>query len=211
MTQTIQDVVKLMDEEKYEEAISAARPFENDTDKEVSETATKIIGLAYFQLGRYAEAEETFKKLCEKSVFSSDWFSLCTSATMNNDIDLGRKAYDKALELRSNEENKSGRHISMLSFFYMQALIDMKKYDEAFEILDDIKKYYVAAGIIDPTYLFNMYGSLLPSFGEVIGRALPIFIHVGKEKSSAWLEDLATNVDKDGKRDVELILKNIQL
>ncbi len=194
----------------FEQALSEVLPYLSSTDIVLSTDANRIAGLACFQIKKYADAEQHWDAVVKAKSNErwSDWFNLCTSATMNRNFIRGREAFETMVEMskKTGKESDMWQTFANLIYYYMRALIDNSQYDAALEQLKKLADFYKSLPVTDRTYVVAATGSFPPSLEDVLDAAKPIFEHMGKEKSTTWLKDFASKLDDEGKRFVENII-----
>ncbi|KAA0258386.1 DUF3808 domain-containing protein [Deferribacter autotrophicus] len=122
----------LVDEERYDEALSVFKSLENSKDNLIKITALKQIAAIYFDKKDYKKSLEYFKKVLEikKDDLQAYYFAGFLSEALNKDDDA-IDFYKKALEIDSDYVQPKKR----LSVIYTKR----KDYDKAQKILDSIK------------------------------------------------------------------------
>lgn len=180
----------------YSKSISEAKQHVHSKDAHVNFEANKLMALSNFQLGQYDLAQQTFEVLARKSEDSDDWFNLVTSATLNRQVELGRKAFDRSIELyqqTGSAENLS--HPNMI-FYYMLCLRDIGQFELAFEQLQDLKTIYCELVITDSTFL-HMRG--VPFFEHTMDAAKDILKNIEESEAASWIDSWKDSIDSDGK------------
>lgn len=204
----IEKIEKLLEKGNYAEALSEAKKLrELNSSHESMYEINDIIAWIYFNLKQYAEAEKEYIQLANKTNNPKDWFNLCTSSTLNKNIDVGENAFTKAVELYTKDSETKPSRIFMIRYYYMCALIEVDEYDNAFKQLNILRTTYY--GISDLTYLVTAYGGQMVSLTTLLNQSISIFKHLGKEKSSEWLTELSSNVDSEAKSDINTFLNTL--
>ncbi len=191
----------------FEGVIKAAAPQLTSTDLDLVADAYRLVGLASFQLGRNDDAVKYYEEVVKarRNERWSDWFNLCMAATAYKDFVRGKQAFDTMVELgtKAGKESELWQNFYNLVYFYMRSLIDQQQYDAAFEQLVKLGDLYKSLKVTDRTYVIGAVGYFPPSLNDILDAAQPVFEHVGKEKSTAWLKELSDALDEEGKRTVE--------
>jgi tetratricopeptide (TPR) repeat protein len=193
---------------KFEQTIEKAYDYVNDDNSDIKFEANKLVALGNFRLGNYGKSQQIFEMLASKSNNSNDWFNVVTSSTLNGNVDLGRSAFDKAVELYKKHKDKESISIPNMMFYYMQCLKDVNQFELAFEQLNELKKIYTELKITDGTFL-HLRG--VPFFEHTIDASKDILEKSDPQEVEAWISSFKKSVDNDGKQylsDLEQKLKN---
>ena len=194
----------------FEGALKEVQPYLSSKDPIVRNDAHRIAGLACFQLKKYKDAENYWEAVVKAKLNErwNDWFNLCTSATMNRDFSRGKDAFETMVEVskKLGKESDMWQTFANLIYYYMRALIDNSQYDAALEQLEKLADFYKNLPVTDRTYVVVATGSFPPSLDDVLDVAKPIFEHMGKKTSTAWLKDFASKLDEEGKQTIEKYL-----
>lgn len=193
---------------KFEQTIEKASDYVNADNSNLKFEANKLVALGNFRLGNYGKSQQIFEMLASKSNNSDDWFNVVTSSTLNRNVDLGRSAFDKAVELYKKRRDKESISIPNMMFYYMQCLKDIKQFELAFEQLNELKKIYTELKITDGTFLY-LRG--VPFFEHTIDASNDILEKLAPQEAEDWISSFKESVDNDGKQylsDLEQKLKN---
>ncbi|XOV91786.1 MAG: hypothetical protein ACFHWX_16430 [Bacteroidota bacterium] len=193
----LEDAWQHFKKEEFEQSIEKASKSLNSSKLKIKNEANKLIALSNFRLGDYGTSRIIFKELVVNSKNPDDWFNLVTSATLNNEIELGKQAFDKAIELYRKNGKKDNLSVPSMMFYYMQCLKDIKCYDLAFEQLDGLRKIYTDLKITDSTFLY-LRG--VPFFEHSIDASEEILINLDPQIVKDWLTQFKKSVDDDGQQ-----------
>ncbi len=130
---------------------------------------------------------------------------------MNRGFARGKEAFETMVEIskKAGKASDMWQTFENLIYYYMQALIDNGQYDAALEQLEKLADFYKKIPVTDRTYVVAASGSFPPSLEDILEASKPIFEHMGKEKSVAWLKDFAIKLDDQGKSLVENTITSI--
>lgn len=131
-----------------------------------------------------------------------------TSSTLNRNLQLSEKAYEKAIELYQKNGTKENVPIPQIIFYYMHGLRDMKEYEKAFEQFEKLKDIYIKLEITDSTFLV-MRG--VPFFEQAIEAGKEILENVEATKAVNFINELKNKLDDSGKQFVEEFEKKIKV
>lgn len=185
-------------EGKFKEAINEAKKYLNSEDPKILRDAKRILGQAYFQLEEFLEAKKYLIDVVKNDSSYVDYFNLCTSATMSKDFSLAEKSFQSAVGLA---EKEIPAVVINLTYYYIRALLDSDEYDNAFDKLKIVTdSYFKKNGITDLTQKTLYFGSIVPSFEDLISFIPQISKHIEKEELNKYLSDLYEKVDSDGKK-----------
>lgn len=189
----------------YDTTTKLAETFQANSNPDLVRESTKIIGLVKFRQGKFSESEKIFSDSAANSSDPVDWFNLMTSSTLNKNLDISKKAFNKAVDLRMSIK-KSDISVPQIIYYYMLALRDIKEYTLAFDQFIKMADIYGKYGITDDTFLY-MRG--VPFFHGAIEQAKSILEHVSKGESEAVLSKLKTQVDEYGKEFLDKYQKEL--
>ena len=201
----LNEASRLYVEGKFDEAVREALKYVDTPDSVVSQDARRLAGLSEFQLGNYAQAKQYWNKVVETSKRPNDWFNLATSSTMSKDIELGRKAFDESLRLYGAGGEGFSTSVTMITYYYIRALIDAGEYVRAFEQLDTLTHLYTHTGVTDYTHLVASTGQSIPDFNAFIEAFHKIMPHIDSGIAKKWLDALRTKVDDSGKSVIDAV------
>lgn len=193
----LEDAAMLLSEGKFAEAAEKAMLFSDTEEGRTANEAKNILGLANFNMGKYADAAGYFIPVAESRNDVLSWFNVMTSATMSGDIQKGEEAYQKVMELEARYGNELPPGVPMIRYYYANALNDSGQYEKALAQLDELKNIYMRLKITDDTFLF-MRG--VPYFSMVLELAGKVFNGMQKSPEiNAWLQELEQEVDEYGR------------
>lgn len=184
-------------EQKFDEVITEVEGILNGNDPANKSEALRLLGLCYFQQGKFDLAEQAYFEQTRTSENSDDWFNLVTSSTLNRNIELSEQAYLKAIEFYKRNATNENLPLPQIYFYYMQALRDIKEYERAFLQLEELKEIYCNLSITDSTFLY-MRG--VPFFQSVIESGKEILENIERGKAEGFIKALHNGVDGDGKQ-----------
>lgn len=183
--------------EQFEKCIEEASEQIDSTNNKINFEANKLVALGNFRLGNFDLAQKSFVTLSKNSKNSDDWFNLVTSATLNNQIELGKKAFNTALDLYKKNGKRENLSIPNMMFYYMQCLKDISHFELAYEQLNELKKIYSELKITDGTFL-HIRG--VPFFEHTIDASKDILEKLEQKEVSNWIKSFKDSVDDDGKQ-----------
>ncbi len=189
----------LFKKEEFEKSIEEAEKYLNNSISKTVLEAKKVIGLSLFRQKKYSESEFIFQEISEQSENPDDWFNLTTSATLNRNIDLGDRAFNKAIELYKQNGTQKNLSIPNMHYYYMQGLRDIREFEKAFLHFKKLKEFYSKFVITDSTFLY-MRG--MPFFEHFLESSELILKNINSENTKEELAELKSNVDEYGKESV---------
>lgn len=197
----LDEINALFMDEKYDEVISKALPLVNDKDNNVSFEFKLKIALSYFRKGNYKESLELFEKVALIKNDVGSWFNVITSAILSNEIQKGKNAFNKCLELQEISGFKQQPSVPFIRYYYACALNDVGLFNEALEQLSELKNIYMQLVITDDTFV---YIRGVPFMSHTLDLARKVFNGLRMDFShSEWLKELKQKVDDDGKEIIE--------
>ena len=196
----LEDAWQHFKKEEFEQSSEKASQFLKSSKLKIKNEANKLVALNNFRLGNYETSKTIFNELAVNSRNPDDWFNLVTSATLNNEIELGKQAFDKAIEFYKKNGKKDNISVPSMMFYYMQCLKDIKCYDLAFEQLNGLRKIYTDLKITDSTFLY-LRG--VPFFEHTIDASEEILINLDPKIVKDWLTQFKKSVDDDGEQYLE--------
>ncbi len=194
------------EEEKFSEVVSEINDITKGSDEKMDTELLKLLGLCYFKQGQYNLSEEVFIMQTMDSENSDDWFNLLTSSTLNKNIELSEKAFNKVIEFYEKNGTEQNLPIPYVYFYYMQALRDVKEYEKAFEQLKNLKNIYSSLSITDSTFL-HLRG--VPFFEHTIDASKKILENIDKNEAVSFIAELKEKVDDYGSEYLEKFEKTL--
>ncbi|MEY2664754.1 MAG: hypothetical protein RIT04_562 [Candidatus Parcubacteria bacterium] len=159
----------------------------------------RMRALSLFQTGRYKDAVVLWDVLlAERPEVTLNYFNKATSTAMMGDADSAVKAFDIFVNKKALE-NPTVADMVYMHYYFMRALMDGKKYQDAFGILKKIIPHYTFTGCTDQTFLVGSMGGFIPSFSEVVLNAIDIFSNIDKNIAQQFLSEVESKVDDEGK------------
>ena len=190
---------ELFKKEEFEKSIQGAEKYLNNTNTKIVLEAKKIIGLSLFRQTKYSESELIFQEVSEQSENPDDWFNLTTSATLNKNIELSERAFNKAIELYKQNGTQENLSIPNMHCYYMQGLRDVGEFEKAFLHFKKMIEFYSKFVITDSTFLY-MRG--MPFFEHFLESSELILKNINPEDVKKRLAELKSSVDEYGKESV---------
>jgi len=185
-----------LDQEKSDVVISEAEPFLDSENVDVKSEAHTLIGLANFRRNNYEEAQKHFQAIVQSSHSVGDWFNLLTSSALAGDFVTAQNAFRKTVEYRKTATDPEEISIPFIMYYYACALRDKKKWDIAFEQIEELRKIYEQLHITDDTFV---YIRGVPFLSHTLQVALDVFRGLGdKFNADKWLNSFARKLDNDG-------------
>ena len=193
----LDDARKLFQQKEFIQSLEAASQYLASQRKGIQHEANNLVALNHFKLGNHEQAAYLFAALAQERNDPADWFNLALSATLNDEIDKGRQAFEKAIALYKAEAGTEFLKIPSLTFYYMQSLKKMKRFDLAFEQLQVLGCIFAEAKLTEGHFL---YAKALPLFQKVIGASREVLSQLDLDKVKAWLSNLRQSMDHRGHR-----------
>jgi hypothetical protein len=191
-----------LDSGRYAQALAAAAPHALSAaaaaatvPAAVRTDALRICALATARLARWPESLCYWDRLFTLEPCAHNALQVATSAVMAGDIRGGEAWLASARDL-----NKASREMPALAMLtnFVTALADCGQWGAALPYLDEIKGFYLASGVTDPTYLF-VRG--MPSFGVFLDKSAAIIdATLGPARAPAWYLAMLPRLDDAGAR-----------
>lgn len=183
----------------YEYSLRHGTKYLESENPEVREAAHFMVGMSYFRMNKFKEAVPYFQLIVGGGTGGSlnDSFNLVMSATLSQQFDLGREAFDKFLKRVEKEGSpENGMSVPMARYYYGMALADGGDPEAAFEQLETIKGYYERVKITDDHFLHQRG---IPFLGQFIQLAEKIIAARRPPINwKQWAKNLAEKLDEDG-------------
>ena len=187
---------ELLQNEKYEEVISEAKKFIGHKSAPTAKDANKLLGMALFRQGRYQEALSYFQKATEYSPDINDWFNVITSGTLSKNVEVGRDAFNKAVQIQLDTGHKEQPSIPVMRQYYACALRDIGKYELALEQINELRPIYEQLKITDTTFL-HIRG--MPFLSHTMDVAVDIFNGLDSSfNAHEWIDSFSSKLDDEG-------------
>ncbi len=197
----LEEINELYDNQNYDDVIKKAQSLINDENVDIASEAKLRSALSYFRKGEYKDSMLLFEDLALLKNDVLSWYNVTQSAILSNEIQKGKDAFNKALELQRLSEFNQYPRVPKMRYDYAGALCIVGLFNEAVEQLNELKKIYMKLEITDDNFLF-LRG--VPFFSHTLDLANKVFTGLGMISSlSDWLEELKQHVDDNGKRMID--------
>lgn len=185
---------ELLKAEQYEKVILGAENLLNHKSIYVVKDAAKLMGNSYFRQAKYQESLPYFQTATNHNAEINDWFNVITSATLSNNIEIGRDAFEQAIKIkRPSEEQLS---IPMIYQYYACALRDVGENSLALEQINNLREIYEQLKITDSTFL---YIRGVPFLSHTMDVAVDVFKGLGASfDSEKWIDNFSAKLDEEG-------------
>lgn len=198
---------ELLQKGKYEEVLLEAKKLLRHQSKPIVKDANKLMGMALFRLAEYKEALPYFKKAAEYKPEVNDWFNVITSGTLSGDVEAGRKAFDKAVQLQLESGYKEQPSIPLMRQYYACALRDIGAYDLALEQINELRQIYEQLKITDTTFV---YIRGVPFLSHTMDVAVDVFNGLGASfDAQAWIDSFSSKLDEEGQEYLKVVKARI--
>lgn len=188
---------ELLQNEKYEEVIPEAKKLLGHKSAPIAKDANKLIGMALFRQAKYQEALPYFQKATEYNPEINDWFNVITSGTLSKDVEVGRNAFDKAVQLQLDSGHKEQPSIPFMRQYYACALRDIGEYDLALEQINELRQIYEQLKITDTTFV---YIRGVPFLSHTMDVAVDVFNGLGASfDAQEWIDSFSSKLDEEGR------------
>lgn len=202
----LDEINALFRDEKFDEIIIKALPLVSDKNKDTSDEAKLRIALSYFRKGNYKDSLVQFERIALEKNDVVSWFNVITSAILSNEVQKGKEAFEKALELQELSDYSQQPSVPFIRYYYACALNDIGLFSEALKQLDELKAIYMKLVITDDTFV---YIRGVPFMSHSLDLARKVFKGLGIDFShSDWLKELKEKIDDDGKEIIEKYYEN---
>lgn len=95
----LEEINILYDNRNYGEVIEKAQSLINDENLDIASAAKLRSALSYFRKGKYKDSLLLFEELASLKNDVLSWYNVTQSAILSNEIQKGKDAFNKALEL----------------------------------------------------------------------------------------------------------------
>jgi len=187
---------ELLQNEKYEEVIPEAKKLLGHKSAPIAKDANKLMGMALFRKAKYKEALPYFQKATEYNPEINDWFNVITSGTLSKNVEVGRNAFDKAVQLQLDSGHKEQPSIPFMRQYYACALRDIGEYDLALEQINELRLIYEQLKITDTTFV---YIRGVPFLSHTMNVAVDVFNGLGASfNAQEWIDSFSSKLDEEG-------------
>lgn len=187
---------KLLQNEKYEEVISEAKKLLGHKPALIVKDANKLMGMSLFRQAKYQEALPYFQKATEYNPEINDWFNVITSGTLSKNVEVGRNAFDKAVQLQLDSGHKEQPSIPFMRQYYACALRDIGEYELALEQINELRQIYEQLKITDTTFV---YIRGVPFLSHTMDVAMDVFNGLGASfDAKEWIDSFSSKLDEEG-------------
>lgn len=187
---------ELLQNEKYEEVISEAKKLIGHKSAVIAKDANKLMGMSLFRQAKYQEALPHFQNATEYNPEINDWFNVVTSGTLSKNVEVGRNAFDKAVQLQLDSGHKEQPSIPCMRQYYACALRDIGEYELALEQINELRQIYEQIIITDTTF-FYIRG--VPFLSHTMDVAVDVFNGLGASfDAKEWIDSFSSKLDDEG-------------
>lgn len=187
---------ELLQNEKYEEVIPEAKKLLGHKSAPIAKDANKLMGMALFRQAKYQEALPYFQRATEYNPEINDWFNVITSGTLSKNVEVGRNAFDKAVQLQLDSGHKEQPSIPFMRQYYACALRDIGEYDLALEQINELRQIYEQLKITDTTFV---YIRGVPFLSHTMDVAVDVFNGLGASfDAKEWIDSFSSKLDEEG-------------
>ncbi|MDA0148437.1 hypothetical protein [Vibrio sp. LaRot3] len=199
-------VWKELQEGNFDRVIELASEHTTSKAKETVKESLKLIGLSYFHKELPEKALPYFKNAAKITPEVNDWFNVSTSATLANEIDVGREALNEAIKLQSESGHSQEPSIPYMKLYYACALRDVSEFRLAFDQIEELRPIYEQLKITDTTFL-HIRG--VPFLSHTVETAIDIFKGLGDSVNALeWLKQFSYKLDEDGQKYIAEVSAN---
>lgn len=186
----------LLQGEKYDEVVFGAEKLLNNKSESIAKDACKLMGMSLFRQDKYQEALPYFQKATEYKPEVNDWFNVITAGTLSKNIDAGRSAFEKAVQLQLDTGHKEQPSIPVMRQYYACALRDVGEFNLALEQINELRKIYEQLKITDTTFVY-MRG--VPFLSHTMDVAIDVFNGLGTSfDAHEWIKTFSSKLDEEG-------------
>lgn len=201
------DLDLLLTDQNYDDIISKITALYGNG--QIPLETEKKLALAYFHKQDFDNSLEHFESIAAKKETTENLFNVMTSLLSLGKIEQARDIFNRIIQ--THRGTGKGKNflpqlcIPYIRYYYACGLVDAEFFDEALIHLEELKKIFIGVKITDDTFLY-MRG--IPFFADFIKLAQRVFIGLKTDfKSSAFLEELLSVVDQDGKEVIKAIIE----
>jgi tetratricopeptide (TPR) repeat protein len=199
---------ELLQNEKYEEVITEAKKLVGHKSAPIAKDVNKLLGMALFKQAKYKEALPYFQKATEYSPEITDWFNVITSGTLSKNIEVGRNAFDKAVQMQLDAGHRGQPSIPFMRQYYACALRDIGEYDLALEQINELRQIYEQLQITDTTFV---YIRGVPFLSHTMDVAVDVFNGLGASfDAQEWIDNFSSKLDAEGQEFLNEVKAKIQ-
>ncbi len=198
-----QEIDSLYENKKYDEVILKAFDLSSNG-KQISLKNKQHVALSYYYKKDYKQSLSLFEEIALKKNDVESLFNVLMSLMPLNKTQQGKEVFNKLIKFHK-EMGGAGKGqnfvpqlcIPFIRYYYANALLDAKLFEDALEQLEELKKIYIELKITDDTFL---YIRGIPFMSDTLDLAKKIFEGLNMNFSNSdFLNELKIKVDDDGK------------
>ena len=180
----------------FSRIISEAKKLLGHKSALIAKDANKLMGMSLFRQAKYQEALPYFQKATEYNPEINDWFNVITSGTLSKNVEVGRNAFDKAVQLQLDSGHKEQPSIPFMRQYYACALRDIGEYELALEQINELRQIYEQLKITDTTFV---YIRGVPFLSHTMDVAMDVFNGLGASfDAKEWIDSFSSKLDEEG-------------
>jgi tetratricopeptide (TPR) repeat protein len=203
LNKELEALEKLFLDKDYEEVIRKGKKLLKTYNS--SFEIERYIGLAFFRLEKYEEAEKTFFNLKNKEQLSEIIFFQSMSILKQGKIKKGYTLYLKAIKTFQWIENNMSHSIPYMQISCAEELIKNGGFQLAFKELNSLGETFCKYRILDETFL---HMRAIPSFITYLDLLKKIEYEVPNKQYKELINELQERLGEDGNYFIqEIILK----
>lgn len=168
--------------------------------------AQKLIALCHYAQNKWAEADEAFSQLAEKSNNSDDWFNAVIAATLNEQYEKSETLFATALEKYTEFGTERNMPSVQLIFHYLLALEAKEQNEAAFEKFNLLCQIYEQVKTSNEKYLHELG---LDSISVFLASSHALLLKLDRQKVLDQLENFQAQLDSDGQEEVRIYVEEI--
>jgi len=193
----LEPAVEHLNGERFEAALAIAAPYAKSALIGLRTDANRLCALASSRLGRWEAACVFWEALFENEPTAHNALQLATSAVMAGELERGTLWVERARARNAKSHALAGITIETS---FMAALTQAGYMQAAMKYLDEIKKFYVALGMTDPTVL---YMNQVPRFDVFLDKSAPIVrANLDAGQGRLWYMSMLPHLDERGKTEL---------
>lgn len=182
---------------RFEQAYQEALPFVAASERQLYCDANRICAIACSESRQWAQANAYWESLFAREATAHNALQVATSAIMAGAITQAQEWIGRARTLNASTQEMPA--VTMLTNV-ISALTAAQQFEAALFYLGQLRDFYTALQVTDPTFLFAhrmpMFHMFLEKSGAVVNRVLD------RDASRAWYAAMLPHLDERGQAEL---------
>lgn len=178
----------------------------DSTDPKQLYDAKKLIALSYYSKQDFANADEAFYDLTQRSTNSDDYFNAVIAAALNKNFERSKALFEVALDKYTHYGTQKNMPSVQLMLHYMITLITVEEFELAKEQFQLLKQVYMKVKNTDEKFLRSRALEPIENF---LQTATPLLKRYSEDELEIIYDDLHGSLDEAGKEKIEEYFNSI--